>query len=242
MILGIRLIKQLIQHYVGQRDIQIHIFTDTDVMQYLSDKEREHVVCRIKNHKSWVDATNDKFSSIIDLENVLGETNDDFCFYLDADTAVYRDFYEEFMLGNLVGGEHYNNCDPMPKPYERRIESLAYIPFDTPYKQTYYYGAFFGGVSRNVVTFCKKLRELQVSDKIEPVWNDESYINYLFHYDPPAKTVSAVEFGKVFGVSNKGGLENTRESSKRITEDILSTLRSNREKQIRIENGIVSVI
>ena len=205
-ILGIRFIKKFIHFYTGKKKIKFYLFTDTDPLLYAPNINNITYIHTV--HTNWQDGTNSKFKNILLLEN----EDCDYFFYFDADTNISRNFTEEWFIGNLVGGEHYNNCFmtnglPSKKPYDRNPLSKAYIPNDTKFPQTYYYGAFFGGKKEYIMDFCKILCINQIEDKkisYEPVWNDESYINNFFHYSPPTFTVPAIKF--MFDISDKGGL------------------------------------
>lgn len=239
-LLGLRFAKQLNYRYKGDIPMRIHIFTDFDISTLLSEST-DNVFVHLTYNDSWVDATNSKFKNIVFIKNLLCINPDDYCYYFDADTSVYTDFTDDFFIcDDLVGGEHYNNTWDQEKPFERRIESEAYVPRDTALPQTYFYGAFFGGKSDKVVTLCEKLIEMQQKDRskgIEPVWNDESFLNKYFHFNRPSKIVPCGVFGKYFGVSDKGGIDDTRDTRKKITPDELALLADNREKIFRLCNG-----
>lgn len=212
-VLGIRFIKRFMQFYKGEATIKFFIFTDTDPSGYLQDDIKVSYFHR--EHKNWVDGTNSKFSSILSL----AEEEVDYLFYFDADTNVDKDFTEEWFLGDLVGGQHYADQSWMKdkKGFDRNPRSKAYVPYDTPYKQMYFYGAFFGGKKEKVLEFCSKLLEWQIADRLinyEPGVNDESYINCYFHYSPPDKIVMCSDFK--FLISDKGGIGETR----RVTLDV----------------------
>lgn len=211
LILGIRFVKKFMHYYKGSHDILFYLFTDKDVKTYLPDHTNVHAIQTV--HKNWVDGTNSKFSNILKLR----DTPCDYLYYFDADTNITQYFTEEWFIGDVVAGEHYNNRyldktgKPIEKGYDRNPKSKAYIPYDTLLPQTYYYGAFFGGKREKIITFCEKLVEYQQSDaqiQYEPVWNDESYINNYFHFNPPSRTVASNEF--MFVVSDKGGFGDMR--------------------------------
>jgi len=231
-ILGLRFIKKFMKHYKGENEIVFYLFTDTDPIPYAPNLNIRyfHTV-----HKHWQDGTNSKFKNILDLK----EESCDYLYYFDADTNIYKDFTEWF-LGDLVGGEHYNNRWPDEKPYERYPKSRAYIPRDTPLLQMYFYGAFFGGKKEHVLAFCQLNYEKQQDDKLigfEPCWNDESYINHSFHYHPPT-FVPNDKFE--FSVSDKGGIGETRNTSLDI-ESYKRTVLENPTKVFDIENKIVFI-
>jgi len=235
-ILAIRFIKRFMHFYKGNHNIRFYMFTDTNPAPYFPSKlpnlySIEYVPT---SHSSWVDATNSKFTSIVMLHN----SPCDYLFYFDADTNVGEPFTEGWFLGDLVGGEHFiNRCD-QNKPFDRNPNSEAYIPVDTPLNQMYYYGAFFGGKRDLVINFCNILIQKQKKDKeihYEPCWNDESYINQYFHYNPP-KTIPCDKFK--FYVSCKAGFQNTRNCSLDISEAKNAVLNNNKSV-INIYNGKV---
>jgi hypothetical protein len=212
-VLGVRFIKKFMHHYKGTSDIKFYFFSDEDPKDYLQDNI--DVKYHHAQHKSWVEGTNAKFSSIISLEN----TDADYLYYFDADTSVSKDFTEEWFLGDLVGGEHYGNRGWLKDGagYDKNPKSKAYVSPASTLTKIYYYGAFFGGKKDRVIDFCKTLREWQIEDKkihYEPGVNDESYINAYFHYNPPFM-VSCENFA--FDISHKGGIGETRRTSLNIT-------------------------
>jgi hypothetical protein len=123
------------------------------------------------------------------------------------------------------------------KNFDRNPKSKAYVPYDTKLKQMYFYGAFFGGRKDNLIEFCKTLREWQLYDTnelgYEPIYNDESYINAYFHYNPP-HTVPSDKF--VFLVSNKGGIREMRDANT-LVDDLKEKLRKHRTDIIDIRKG-----
>jgi hypothetical protein len=216
-ILGIRFVKQFMHFYKGKYDIEFYLFTDTDSKPYAPNMTNIHYIHTV--HTSWVDATNSKFSNIIKLQSEPC----DYIYFFDADTSISKPFTETWFLGNLVGGEHYNNRwldkngKPLNKGYDRNPKSKAYIPLNTPLPQMYYYGAFFGGIKQSVLDFCKTLINNQIEDRkipYEPIWNDESYINNYFHYNPPSFVVKKDAFA--FNISDKGDIDNTRNPARNI--------------------------
>jgi len=218
-ILGVRFVKKFMKYYKGTSTIQYYLFTDTDPRPYVPNLANIHYFHT--THAHWQDGTNSKFSNILQLQN----ENCDYIYYFDADTNITRDFTESWFLGDLVGGEHYNNSDkkcdgtPAEKPYDRNPASRAYVPKNTTLPQMYYYGAFFGGKKDCVLDFCQTNYENQIADKeinYEPCWNDESYINRYFHFTPPTFVVPAAKFA--FNISDKGGIGETRKTSLDIEE------------------------
>jgi len=207
-VLGIRFIKRFMKFYKGDKNITFYFFSDNDPKNYIPDNidvEYFHVT-----NSNWVDGTNLKFTSILSIKDKL---KSDYLFYFDADTNVNKDFIEDWFIGDLVGGQHYADQDWMKneKGFDRNPLSKAYVPFDTKLHQMYFYGAFFGGTSENMIEFCKTMRYYQLEDKkipYEPGVNDESYINCYLHFNPPTKVVLCKDFA--FAISDKGGIGETR--------------------------------
>lgn len=204
-ILGLRFVKKFMKHYKGENEIVFYLFTDTHPIPYAPNLNIHyfHTV-----HKHWQDGTNSKFKNMLELK----DEPCDYFYYFDADTNIDRDFTEWF-LGDLVGGEHYNNSWEQEKQYDRNPLSRSYVPKDTPLLQMYFYGAFFGGKKEHVIAFCQTNYDNQQADKLigyEPCWNDESYINHYFHYHPPT-VVPTNKFE--FCISDKGGIGETRNTS-----------------------------
>jgi len=210
--LGIRFAKRFMQFYRGKSEIVFYLFTDCDPKPYLP--EGFNFVWKELRNTNWVDGTNSKFTSILSLK----DTDCDYLFYCDADTNVSKDFTESWFIGDLVGGQHYADQSYMKeeKAYDRNPQSMAYIPKDTDLPQMYYYGAMFGGCMSKMIELCETLIKWQIYDKsvgYEPIWNDESFLNAFFHYNPP-KTILCEDF--VFEVSDKGGIGETRDMSLNI--------------------------
>lgn len=235
-VLGVRFIRRFMHFYKGQAEVKFYFFSDTDPNDYVT-ADIKYINTQ---HNSWVDATNSKFVNILSLQDESVPC--DYLFYFDADTNVDKGFTEEWFLGDLVGGEHYGNRTWMvnKKGFDRNPASKAYVPLKTPLPQMYYYGAFFGGKTENVLEFCKVLRNNQLEDKkinYEPGVNDESYINQYFHYNPPTKVVPSDGFK--FLVSDKAGLGETRRTEL-DTEPIKQWIRLNKDKLFDIKYGKVT--
>jgi hypothetical protein len=235
-VLGIKFIKRFMHHYRGESNIKFYFFSDTNPLDYLPgniDVKYFHTI-----HTSWVDGTNDKFKSIISLEN----EDIDYIYYFDADTSISRDFTEQWFIGDLVGGEHHGNRSWLKdgSSFDKNPNSKAYVDLSTGLPTTYYYGAFFGGKRDNLISFCKTLREWQLEDKkipYEPIWNDESYINAYFHHNPPT-IVPCDKFG--FEISHKGGIGETRDTKLDIT-NLKNQMLINKNNLIDILNGELKI-
>jgi hypothetical protein len=237
-VLGVRFIKRFMNYYKGDKSITFYFFSDNNPKDYIPnniDVEYFHVI-----NNNWVDGTNLKFTSILSINDRL---KSDYLFYFDADTNVNSDFTEDWFLGDLVGGQHYADQSWMKevKGFDRNPQSKAYVPLDTKLLQMYYYGAFFGGTSQNMINFCEIMRFYQLEDKkipYEPGVNDESYINCYFHFNPPTKVVLCTEFA--FAISDKGGIGETRNVNLDVN-NIKKLLLINKDNLINIQNNKVVV-
>lgn len=234
--LGIRLAKRFNHFYKGDNELKFFLFTDKNPDEYLPKSVAfEWIELRNSN---WVEGTNSKFTSILSLN----DRDMDYVYYIDADTNILQDFGDWF-LGDLVGGQHYGDQTYMinDKPYERNPRSMAYIPKDTSLPQMYYYGAFWGGIKSKVMEFCRTMVEWQNKDRewgFNPVWDDESFSNKYFHYNPPTRIILTSEFP--FIVSDKGGIGETRNTNLDVN-SLKADLRKYRDMLIDIKDGKVCV-
>ena len=232
--LGIRFAKRFAQFYKGTAEIVFYLFTDCDPKPYLPEGFKYE--WKELRNTNWVDGTNSKFTSILSLK----DTDCDYLYFFDADTNVSKDFDESWFIGDLVGGQHYADQSYMKeeKAYDRNPNSCAFVSPYTSFSQMYYYGAFFGGMLGKVMNLCETMIEWQTHDKLigyEPIWNDESFLNCFFHYNPP-KTILCEDF--VFEVSDKGDIGETRDMSLNI-EGLKKDLLLLKEKNVNIVNGMV---
>lgn len=207
--LGIRFIKKFLHYYHGNSKIQFYIFGNEDPYQYLSDEESKYVIPVYHKCRYCRDGVYAKYENIMSLRNVLSN----YIFYFDADTDIVSPFNEKWFIGDMCASEHFDNKIGMKdqKPYDRYPRSSCYISYDTKLDQQYYHAQFFGGKKQNILNFCTKIIGLidrNKKMKHEPIWNDESYINFYFHKNPPTKMIEYKNFQ--FRVSDKGGLENLR--------------------------------
>lgn len=238
--LGIRFVKRCHHFYSGEKEnLVFFFFSDKNPKDYIQDGVQ--VEYSYVSNTNWVDGTNLKFQVILSLKPTINE-DVTHLFYFDADTNVNQPFTEEWMLGDMVGGQHYADQTWMKekKGFDRHPQSKAYVPYNTPLPQMYYYGAFFGGTTANMFSFCELMRSYQIADKAwgyEPGVNDESYINKEFHFNPPTHVVLCQNFQ--FAISDKGGIEDTRNTSLDVSK-LLEDLKANKDKSdVNIQHGKV---
>lgn len=223
-VLGLRFIKRWNTFYKGNAQIQFHFFSEKNPHEYLPNTETNNVFFHEERHTSWLEGTNSKFKNILKLKN----EDLDYIYYVDADTTIDKEFTEDWMLGEIVGAEHFGNNSWMKneKPYERFEKSKAYVPKNTNLPQTYFHGAFLGGKKEKFLQVCQTLLEYQLEDKkinFEPGVNDESYINAYFHYNPP-HVIKLENF--MFTPSDKGGIDNSRNTNLNISH-LLEAIKAN---------------
>tara|TARA_R100000152_G_scaffold13281_1_gene5788 strand:- start:1449 stop:2258 length:810 start_codon:yes stop_codon:yes gene_type:complete len=251
--LGIRFIKRFDNFYRGDHAIKYFFFSNTSPYSCISKDMARRVKHMPVIHESWVDSTNSKFSGIKSINEVPEWRDIDYIYYFDADTNISNPFTDWFIGDDLVGGEHFHSRKwtqegPGSFPFERNEESQCFIPEDTNRFLMYYYGAFFGGERNKVFDFCDTLIERQKKDKelgIEPIFNDESYINHYFHYNMP-KIIYTENFP--FLVSCKGGIECFGTPEKGWLRDpninidsLIKTLERNKNETIDVANGKIVV-
>lgn len=236
-VLGIRFVKKFIHYYRGDHAVSFVFFSDKDPKDYLSESEASLVKWIETRHDNWVSGTNSKFDSIL-----RACQNDDrgYVFYFDADTDINKTFVDWFVIGDLVGGEHYGNKTFLTN---NKIDTnpgvMSYVPEHSPLQRIYYYGAFFGGRTVVVNQMCKMLQSWQTIDKVikyEPPVNDETYINKYFHTCPPA-LVNCEDFQ--FVISDKGGITDTR-NPKASIEKYLIQMKDLRNSLYNVQNGKIT--
>lgn len=237
-VLGVRFIKKFMHYYCGDKHIIFHFFSDRSPHDYLQYHNVKHYHLS-NNH--WIDGANAKFKSILSIDY----SHCDYVYFFDADTNINDSFTDDWFVGTLVGGQHFADQLWMKheKEFDRNPQSKAYIPIDTHLPQMYFYGAFFGGETNQMMQLCETLYTYQLEDKklpYEPRWNDESYLNREFHYNPPSKIIKSDEFK--FLVSDKGSIENMRDANLDIT-SLLNDLKKFKHTTIDIiDSKVVGLV
>lgn len=178
----------------------------------LSDRLREfyrspytlHLI-KDRDHPNWLAAIRDRFTCLL----MTPAHPDDYVFSLDADTNIVKPFDVRDIEGELVAAQHFADQTWMRqvKNYDRVKTSTCYVPYDTPYPQTWYMGAFHGGRwsrVRPMYEACEEAQKINIANHHEPGVNDESYINWYLHYHPPTRVLRWPDQFP-FVVSDKGG-------------------------------------
>ncbi|XP_051968956.1 globoside alpha-1,3-N-acetylgalactosaminyltransferase 1-like [Xyrauchen texanus] len=180
-------------YFVGFR-VYYYVFTDKpkEVPLVKLGKARHVVVLNIPSSNRWQEITLRRMKM---LENLIEDRlafQADYIFSLDVDTKFYGRWGVE-SLGRLVGVIHpgYYQTPREQFPYERRLESQAFIP--STEGDFYYGGAVLGGLVKDVHELAKTCREqldIDAAKSIEAVWQEESHLNKYFLYNKPSKLLS----------------------------------------------------
>jgi hypothetical protein len=130
-------------------------------------------------HEPWPGVTLHRYRTILTARQSLLETGD-FTFYCDADMRFVKHFGEE-ILGSIVAVRHpgYVNIRPPQLPYERRPQSLAWVPTTQGFR--YYAGGFQGGRTARYLAIADELNTRIAADErtgIVAAWHDESFWNW----------------------------------------------------------------
>lgn len=236
--LGVRLIKNLNRYYEGILPLRIYVYSNDNFFQFLPE-DTKNVFWIPETHNSWQQATNSKFKNIKKTIKLFSLQDEEYLFYLDADTNINKPFEEHEIIEDLVGAEHHHHYiwkgDGSKMPFDRNPQSKSYVSPDSKLPAKYFQGAFFGGKIEYVKLFCDILINWQIEDRkifYEPDVNDESYINKFFHITPPSKAILYDDFP--FQVSCKGGISDQRIPKPANQEDI--------EKLIELKDTTISII
>ncbi|KAK2898820.1 hypothetical protein Q8A67_010238 [Cirrhinus molitorella] len=158
------------QHYFVGFRVHFYLFTDQpeSVPEVKMGENRSLTVLKVQSLNRWQDISMNRMEKLEKLiENELaGEA--DYVFCLDVDTMFYGRWGAE-SLGRLVGVIHpwFFDAPRDQFTYERRPESLAYIPAGEG--DYYYAGAAFGGTLEDVHNLTKTCREHLNIDAVKSI-------------------------------------------------------------------------
>jgi hypothetical protein len=155
------------------------VFTDGDIIQ------NEKIIKINQSKLGWPYDTMMRFKMFNSIENIL---NGEYVFFFNVN-MIFVDYIDDDIIPKeendyLMGVCHpgYINTDKNHLPYERNPNSNLYIPFgDGSY---YFQGCFNGGRKKEFIEMSKILSEkieLDLSNRIIPVWHDESALNWYFN-------------------------------------------------------------
>jgi len=194
--------------FLGERlrDKLATFYRDPYTLHVGTEEPMDGVQWHQRSHPNWVTAVNDKFPFMLSIPF----HPDDYVYWIDADTNINRFVYQSDIEGELVGAEHFASNDGLWR-YDNNPMSSCYVPKISPLPTIWYMGAFHGGRwSRYkwVLENCEKLQKMNQAIGHEPSVNEESVLNYHYHYYRPQRTIPFAQFP--FVVSDKGGHSNLR--------------------------------
>lgn len=109
--------------------------------------------------------------------------------YVDADALFVAPVNEE-VLGPRIAVQHCGFVDERGS-YERNNKSVFYVKEN---EGQHYYGGGFWSFSRNefvsLMRYCNKNLEIDMSNRIIPVWHDETMINRYLIDNKPTRILS----------------------------------------------------
>lgn len=172
------LYKSSEKYFLNKFEKKYFVFTDGDI---LNNKNVE----KIHQEKlGWPYDTMFRFKMFNSIEdNLSGE----YTFFLNAN-MLFVDYVNDgilplesknYLMGVNHPGYYKNNINEFP--YERRIESNFYIPFNQG--ENYFQGCLNGGRTVEFINMSKKLDNLiddDLSKNIIPIWHDESALNWYY--------------------------------------------------------------
>lgn len=164
------------------------VFTDASLLFGEDKNEHIHHICQ--SDMGWPDNTMERFHLFLSIREQL--VNLDYLFFFNANmkfvAPVGIDILPTEKDNGLTGVLHswYFDSPRWNYPYERRSESMAYIPYRKG--KHYYQGSLLGGEVEPFLHMCEVCRRWINKDKMNniiPVWHDESIVNRYFIDHPP---------------------------------------------------------
>ncbi|XP_027007023.1 globoside alpha-1,3-N-acetylgalactosaminyltransferase 1-like [Tachysurus fulvidraco] len=194
----VRFLKEFLesaeQHFMVGYRVHYYLFTDRPDEVPIVTLRPGRQLTKIKTPSSnrWQEISLRRMEMIEKLieERLVNEA--DYIFSLDVDSK-FRDHWGAETLADIIAVLHpgYFGTPRTAFPYERRPESVAFIP---PEEGDYYYGgAVIGGRIGNVHKLTKACRiqlDIDRANKIEAAWQEESHLNKYFLYNKPIKVLS----------------------------------------------------
>lgn len=175
--------KSFENFFLKNTEKHYYIFTDKSEF-YGSDNPRVHKT--YQKFQPWPIPTLLKFQTFLEIKDEL--LKHDYLYQSNGPVICVKEVKEEDFLPREDCGEKmmftlhpgYYNKKNMYFPYERRRESLAYVPYNCG--KEYVFGAMNGGVASDYIEFAEMLNERIVDDLNRGIiaeWHDESHINCM---------------------------------------------------------------
>ncbi|XP_043914618.1 histo-blood group ABO system transferase-like isoform X2 [Protopterus annectens] len=189
-----KFLKTAEEYFMVGHKVNYYIFTDRpkDVPNLPLKEGRKLHIIEVRNYAQWQEVSMRRMEMINNYTKTKFIKEADYLVCVDIDMQ-FSDHVGVEILSDVFGTLHpaFFGASRDSFTYERRSESLAYIPPDEG--DFYYAGGFFGGTPQEVYRLTKACHEAMMEDKkkgIEAVWHDESYLNKYFVYHKPTKILS----------------------------------------------------
>lgn len=189
-----RLYNNIEENFLNGHEIECLLFTDHEI-----EESSDNVKISKIDHESWPMPTLKRYNYFTKEKDFISKF--DYCFYFDVDMAVISKVGDE-VLSDLVATNHpYKiNENPEQYSYERRSESLAYVPLGEG--TNYYAGGFNGGSTKEFLKMSEVIANRvnkDLDNGIVAIWHDESHINrYLIDNPPTLKLTPSYCFAEEF--------------------------------------------
>ena len=171
-------------------DLEKHFFVFTDDIDSFPYIDNGNISLYYQENMGWPFNTMKRFHLFNRIKTALEEF--DYIFFINGNALFKKKIYSNIINSNktVISVQHpgYYNKKVNQFPYERRIESNAYIPYGEG--KYYVQGAFVGGTKVGFLEMCEKLEkdtEEDIRKKIIAVWHDESFLNKYFYDNKQAQ-------------------------------------------------------
>lgn len=175
------LVNSINKNFLTNHGVVIYLFTNDKKYE----RNADNVVVIYIEHEAFPLITLKRYNIIYNHKEIL--KNNDYLFYIDADTLVVNKIGDE-ILGDLVATLHPGYLGTVGTP-ERRAISEAYIPEGS--KNQYFCGAFNGGKKDTYLNMCLLISQRvnrDLNNNVIAIWWDESHWNkFLYMFYQPDK-------------------------------------------------------
>ena len=166
------------KYFLPKDNKEYFVFTDAD---YIKGEKNTNVHKIYQENLGWPDNTLMRFNMFHSIKEKL--VSMDYLFFFNANLmfikVIERDFLPQNENLSVVIHPGFRHSKPEDYPYERKRESLAYIPYGSG--KIYVQGALNGGKTKDYLDMIEELDEAILKDKekgIVAIWHDESHLNH----------------------------------------------------------------
>jgi len=169
---------------VDDTNYQVHyfIFTDGDI------RERPHVYKLFQKRLGWPYDTMGRFQMYLSHQKEFEHM--EYLYSVDSDLLCVANVTTSDIISDLVGTGHPGFPRGQRGTYETRPTSTAYV--GNHEGEYYFFGAFWGGITSQVLTLCNTIRaniDKDLEKDIIAIWHDESHLNRYFIDHKPTKVL-----------------------------------------------------